>query len=84
MFNVTFFIGAILAAWTVYGCLDLSGNTSWRVPTALQAMMPSLQLVLIWFVPQSPRWLIARDRSEEAYDILAKVMHAPPLRNNGV
>lgn len=32
-----------------------------------------LQICLIWFVPESPRWLIARDRREEAYDILAKV-----------
>ncbi|KAL2837705.1 general substrate transporter [Aspergillus pseudoustus] len=72
LFNVVFYIGAILAAWTVYGCLNLDGNIAWRVPTALQAAMPCIQIVLVWFVPESPRWLISKDRCEEARAILDK------------
>ncbi len=36
-------------------------------------MAPSLlQICFVWFIPESPRWLVTKDRSEEAYDILVK------------
>lgn len=36
-------------------------------------MAPSLlQLSTIWFLPESPRWLIANDRGDEAMDALRK------------
>jgi hypothetical protein len=35
--------------------------------------MSLLQLIFIWFVPGSPRWLCSKDRGQEALDILIKV-----------
>jgi hypothetical protein len=36
-------------------------------------MIPSLvQLSAIWFLPESPRWLIANDRGQEALAALAR------------
>ncbi|KYG13808.1 hypothetical protein FVEG_14129 [Fusarium verticillioides 7600] len=37
--------------------------------------------IIIFFIPESPRWLIAKDRNEEAYDILAKY-HAEGNRDS--
>jgi Na+/melibiose symporter-like transporter len=31
-----------------------------------------LQLIFVFFIPESPRWLVAKDRSDEAHQILRK------------
>lgn len=44
--------------------------------------MPSLiQITFIYWIPESPRWLMAHERHEEALDILAKY-HANGDANN--
>lgn len=64
--NTCWFIGSILAAWITYGTRIIPSTWSWRIPSLLQ-MLPSLvQLAFVWFLPESPRWLIAHDRNEEA------------------
>ncbi|OKO99839.1 Lactose permease [Penicillium subrubescens] len=73
MYNNFWWLGNILAGWTTYGSnLHLKNSWAWRVPTIVQAGLPGVVLVLILFFPESPRWLIAQDRREEALDILAK------------
>jgi Sugar (and other) transporter len=49
------------------------GNWSWRVPCLLQAIPSAFQIVFIWFVPESPRWLISKNKQERALKVLAKV-----------
>lgn len=34
--------------------------------------MPGMQLLAIWFLPESPRWLIAKGKGEAARKILTK------------
>jgi hypothetical protein len=45
---------------------------SWRLPTVVQCIMPSIIMVLVMFFPESPRWLLSHDRREEAIAIMAK------------
>lgn len=45
---------------------------SWRVPTLVQAVCPVIQLVSIWFVPESPRWLVSKGMESKASAVLAK------------
>lgn len=47
-------------------------NWGWRIPSLLQMIPSALQLIFIWFLPESPRWLVSKGRGEEAYAILAK------------
>lgn len=45
---------------------------AWRAPTIVQCGLPCITMCLILFFPESPRWLIMKDRREEAVAILAK------------
>ena len=44
----------------------------WRIPSVLQIVPSLLQVGFIWFLPESPRWLISKDRTEEALAVLTK------------
>lgn len=35
-------------------------------------MMPGIQLMAIWFLPESPRWLISKGKEAEAKKVLIK------------
>ncbi|KAL2825776.1 sugar transporter [Aspergillus cavernicola] len=72
LYNSTFYFGAILAAWGTYGTFKLNSTWSWRIPSAVQAGMPLIQLCGIFFLPESPRWLASKGRHEEARKILVK------------
>jgi Sugar (and other) transporter len=50
----------------------MQNDWSWRIPSLIQAAPSLFQLTFIWFIPESPRWLLSKDRDEEAFDILAK------------
>jgi sugar porter (SP) family MFS transporter len=81
LFNVSYFVGQIVAAAICFGTNSIPNDYAWKIPSWLQ-MAPSLvQVSLIFFIPESPRWLVTQDRSEEAFDILAKY-HAEGDRNS--
>jgi MFS family permease len=71
-FPATWYTGAIIAAWVTYGTQFIQNSWSWRIPSLLQAFPAIIQITLIWFVPESPRWLIAKGRGAEAREFLVK------------
>ncbi|KFX89994.1 hypothetical protein O988_08386 [Pseudogymnoascus sp. VKM F-3808] len=75
IYNCTWYFGSIIASWTVFGTAKLgpNNNWAWRVPVVLQALPSCLQLIFIWFVPESPRFLIAKGKHEQALRVLADV-----------
>lgn len=79
MYNTLWYVGAIVAAWTVFGTIKYTSEASWRIPVAMQAAMPIIQFLGIWFLPESPRWLCANNRYEEAFEVLVKVKNTQSL-----
>ncbi|KAG8858389.1 hypothetical protein FRB96_005274 [Tulasnella sp. 330] len=70
-YNSLWYSGAIIAAWTTYGSFRIKSSWSWRLPSALQGLPSILQIALMWFCPESPRWLINKGRDAEALRTLA-------------
>lgn len=68
----------ISAAWICFGAYARAGNTiwSWRVPALAQAVAPLLQIVIIWFLPESPRFLVSQGLESTAAKTLAR-FHTP-------
>jgi MFS family permease len=64
--------GAFIASWVTFATLKIPSNWSWRLPSLLQCTFSIIISIAIAFTPESPRWLISKDRSEEALDIIAK------------
>jgi hypothetical protein len=69
-FSASNFIGQIIAARTCFGTNSILTNWGWRLPSLQQIASPLCQLVFIFFIPESPRWLVAKDRSKEALQTL--------------
>lgn len=64
-------VGSI-AAWCAFGTFRINSTASWRIPSALQGLPSLIQLLGVWFVPESPRWLVSKGRHEEAFAMLVK------------
>ncbi|OEJ84065.1 Lactose permease [Hanseniaspora osmophila] len=73
MYNASWYLGAIVAAWVSFGTKGLKNHWNWRIPVILQCMFAVIQLILVpFFVPESPRWLISKNRMDEAKNVLDK------------
>jgi MFS family permease len=72
LFNSSYFIGSIVAASATFGTQKLTSDWSWRIPSLLQLVPSLLQIGFVFFIPESPRYLISKDRHEEAQKILVK------------
>ncbi|KAI1311482.1 general substrate transporter [Xylaria venustula] len=65
--------GVMTAYWVDYGFSFVNSPAQFRFPLALQILFALLAFVGIIFLPESPRWLLAHDRKEEARHIIWSV-----------
>lgn len=55
-----------------WGTSSIHSNWSWRSITLIQAVPSIIQIAGVWTLPESPRWLVSKDRADEALAVLAK------------
>jgi len=72
LFLTFYSVGSICAGWCTFGTFRIDGTASWRIPSALQGLPSLIQLIFVWFVPESPRWLISKGRNDEGMAVLAR------------
>jgi SP family xylose:H+ symportor-like MFS transporter len=69
-FLVVYFVNYFIA---LQGDQMWNQESGWRWMFGSEALPALLLLVLLFFVPESPRWLTKQNRSEEALEILTRV-----------
>ncbi|KAL4893749.1 general substrate transporter [Aspergillus ambiguus] len=65
--------GFFVAQWLGYGCSFSTTAFSWRFPLAFQVVPGLILIGGIWFLDESPRWLMEKDRHEEAREVLLRL-----------
>ncbi|KAI9687085.1 MAG: hypothetical protein M1822_002495 [Bathelium mastoideum] len=64
----------ILTAFLIqYGCSFIPSNAAWRTPIGIQMVPTSALFCVMWWLPESPRWLVSKGRDEDALQVLARV-----------
>jgi sugar porter (SP) family MFS transporter len=81
VYNCLWNVGAIICTWLTFGTKRINNDWCWRIPALTQAFPSVIQLAFIFWIPESPRWLISKERNEEALAILGKY-HANGDINN--
>jgi MFS family permease len=71
-FNTFWYVGAIVAAWGSFGSGHMNNSWSWRIPSLIQGVAPCFLIAMLPFMPESPRWLLAKGKAEEARLVLAE------------
>lgn len=72
LYNSTWYLGSIVAAWTTFGTFPMRSTWGWRIPSVIQGVPSLIQFCLVFFIPESPRWLIDHGKDEQALKIITK------------
>ncbi|KAK3312743.1 MFS sugar transporter-like protein [Apodospora peruviana] len=71
IFNDFYYVGGLVAAGVTFGTASMESTWAWRLPSLMQAVFSFACLLILPFIPESPRWLVSRGRREEALTSLA-------------
>ncbi|BGP25437.1 hypothetical protein JCM10295v2_004362 [Rhodotorula toruloides] len=64
--------GLTLSFWLSFATSYIDGGAQWRFPLSFQAVFPLIVLIVVAFLPDSPRWLAQQGRNDEARAVLVR------------
>ncbi|KAL1406152.1 hypothetical protein Q8F55_007836 [Vanrija albida] len=65
--------GSLIATGVNKAYSKSTTSHGWRVVTALQLIWPAIIITIVPFLPDSPRWLLSKDRDADAIDSLNRL-----------
>lgn len=71
--NICWVIGQLIASGVLQAMVTTPSEWSYRLPLALQWIWPVPLLILIYFAPESPYWLVRKDRTADAEKSLKRL-----------
>ncbi|KAF4996395.1 hypothetical protein FDECE_12474 [Fusarium decemcellulare] len=72
-YQISLFIGGLVINCIARGTGGLPGREAYMIPWGLFYVVPTFVACCIWFIPESPRWLVLKDRGEEALSCLREL-----------
>lgn len=72
LLNDFYYVGALAAAGITLGTGQWASTWAWRAPSLLQGLFSLLCLVVLPFIPESPRWLAYQGYFEGARTVVAQ------------
>ncbi|UNI13372.1 hypothetical protein JDV02_000122 [Purpureocillium takamizusanense] len=71
-YNCTYAVGALMAAGVTRGSVQYGGDAAWQIPVWCQMICPAIVCFSVLSFPESPRWMFANHREEQALAFLTK------------
>ena len=77
-FGTCITFGVAVAYWIIYGmAFTQPSSVSWRFPIAFSECIILPALLIMVFMPESPRWLLLKGREKEAISVLSALNELP-------
>ncbi|KAL2005563.1 hypothetical protein VTN00DRAFT_10056 [Thermoascus crustaceus] len=71
--NILSLLAGVVGTIVVYGTHKIEGRESYMIPLAIQVILPVILIPLTLFLPESPQWLVAKKRMDQARTNLRKL-----------
>ncbi|KFY23387.1 hypothetical protein V493_05895 [Pseudogymnoascus sp. VKM F-4281 (FW-2241)] len=71
IYNCLWNLGALIVSCIGWGTSTIENDWSWRTISFIQVVPSAIQLIFIYWIPESPRFLLSKDRTDEALEMLA-------------
>lgn len=69
-YQTSLLLGGIIINSICRGTSEMNTNEAWRIPQIMFYVAPTIVVICIWFIPESPRWLLLKGREQDALETL--------------